>query len=106
MSFPNHVKGWARVELGREWGKRSAAKHKPREPDPETLAYRAKQDRRGQTIAEGRDYLTDKIRHWLIRHSLHGNTDQVDLVINGTHWRTGSKRRARQAIKWDVWSSK
>lgn len=106
MSFPNHVKGRARVELGREWGRRSAAKRKPREPDAETLAYRAKQDRRGQWIAEGCDYRANKTRHWLIRHSLHGDTDQVDLVINGTYWKTGSKRRARQAIKWGVWSSK
>lgn len=106
MSFPNHVTGPARVALGRKWGKRSAAKWQPRDPDPETLAYRAKQDRRGQRIAEGRDYRANKTRHWLIRYSIHGDTDQVDLVINGTHWKTGSKRLARYAIRWGKWPSR
>lgn len=103
MSFPNHVTGKARAALGREWGKRSAAKWKPSEPDPKTLAYRHKQDRKGRTIAEGHDYWPDKTRHWLIRHSLHGDTDQVDLVINARLWRTGSLLRARNAIKWGQW---
>lgn len=103
MNFPNHVKGRARVELGREWGKRSAEKRQPSPLDLETQWWRAKHDRKGRAIREGRDYRADATRHWLIRHSIAGDVDQVDLVLNGRVWRTGALRKAAYAIRYEKW---
>lgn len=72
-------------------------------PDAETAMRRALDDARGETIDEGRDWIDGKERHWLIRRSLYGRTNQVDLVINGTPWRTGALAHARHAIKWGKW---
>jgi hypothetical protein len=72
-------------------------------PDAETAMRRALDDARGQTIDEGRDWIGGKERHWLIRRSIHGRTNQVDVVINGTLWRTGALVHARYALKWGKW---
>jgi len=105
MSFPNHITGKARVELGRKWGRQSASKRKPAQLDLETVVWRAKQDRKGRVIAEGHDYRSGKTRHWLIRHSVSGDVDQVDLMINGERWKTGSLASARFALKWGFWKT-
>lgn len=99
MSFPNYVTGKARVGLGRQWGKRSAEKRQPSPLDLETQRWRAKHDRKGITIREGRDYRADASRHWTIQHSIAGDVDQVDLVLNGRVWRTGGLRQLSHKIK-------
>lgn len=53
-----------------------------------------------RAVAQLRDAGTTR---WLLRRSLHGRVNQVDLLIDGTIWRTGSLRDALAAIRWQKW---
>lgn len=97
MIFPNIGNLKRRREVGRRWGLLSKAAWKPREPDYETLRYRALHDRKGKVIREGATFTALGETHWQVRHSAGGRTDQLDLVANGTVAKTcGSRRMPRR----------
>lgn len=73
------------------------------EPDFETLRMRALWDAKGRLIREGCTMRATGTVHWLLRRSLHGRVNQVDLLINGQLWRTGSLRSAAAALRWQKW---
>lgn len=83
----------------------SAEARKTREPDFHTARLRALHDRRGELIREGVSYRKTGPRHWRIIRSLRGRVNQVDLIINNQHWRTGSLERAEIAVDTGVWRS-
>jgi hypothetical protein len=103
--YPRHK----RRAVAREWGRRSQAvqaeARKTREPDFHTLRLRSLHDRRGELIAEGTSYRAGRVHDWRIVHSLTGRVNQVDLLIDGTLWRTGSLERAEIAVASGVWRS-
>jgi hypothetical protein len=92
MRFPNHVKGVARVELGREWGKRSATKRKP-VSDWHSIELRAAHDAKGQVLREGCDYEYGQENNWQTRRSIAGRIDQLDLLTNGQPCQTSGARK-------------
>jgi hypothetical protein len=92
MSFPNHVKGAARVALGSEWGKRSALK-RTYEPDWRSIVLRAQHEAKGQVLREGCTYAATGETQWQVRRSVAGRVDQLDLVANGEVVRTAGPRR-------------
>ena len=98
MSFPNHLHGQAKVELGRKWGKASAAKRKPTDPDWREICKRGAESMRGQLIREGCSWTGDKLQPWRIVRSVHGRTNQVDLIV-GDWVCTGSLRTALSALR-------
>jgi hypothetical protein len=68
---------------------------------------RALNDKRGELIREGINYRADgSIHTWRIIRSLRGRINQVDLIIDGQHWRTGSLERATLAIARGYWKIK
>lgn len=100
MSFPNHVRGLARAELGREWGFRSAAVWTPRDADYETVRKRALHDRRGTVLRDGTTYHSDgRVTEWKLRHALAGRTDQFELVANGRVFARGGRRKLPKGFK-------
>ncbi len=82
-----------RSAIAREWARRSAkvrrAKCAATGADAETLAWREKQDRRGRIVRAiyGRGSLVE------VRYSTHGRSDQFDVILNGSLWRTVGPRR-------------
>ena len=81
-----------RRAVAREWSRRAAVKRRAacaeRGPDAETLAWRAKQDRRGLpvlTIYSAGTVCT-------VAHSVAGRSDQFDVMLNGSLWRTCGRR--------------
>jgi hypothetical protein len=98
-----------RSAIAAEWGRRSQAvqaeARKTREPDFHTARLRALHDRRGELIREGVSYRKTGPRYWRIIRSIRGRVNQVDLLINGQHWRTGSLERAEIAASTDIWRS-
>lgn len=109
MSFPNHIKGQARVALGRKWGlasaKVQAAQRLARGIDWHTQRMRSAHDAKGQVIREGTSYRADRTTHWKLVRSIAGRINQVDLVIAGRVWRTGRNRTANTAIKFGQWAA-
>lgn len=110
MLFPKYGTLKERRQRGSRWGKhsveaRSAARVSDG-VDAETLHRRALHDAKGQTIREGCTYTANAVRPWLLRRSLHGRTDQVDLLIAGDVVRTFGRGAADSAIKWAVWPRK
>ena len=107
MSFPHHVKGRARFLLGSKWGLASAqARQKLRMehgPDWHTVRMRAMDDMRGHVLRSGCTYRHGEEVHWQLVRSRCGRLNQVDLVVNGIVWRTGSLRNAEAAIRWQKW---
>lgn len=103
--YPKHQ----RRTIAAEWGRRSQAvqaeARMQREPDFETLRMRALHDRRGELITEGVSYHAAGAKHWRIVRSVAGRVNQVDLIINGQPWRTGSIERAVIAVKTGKWRS-
>lgn len=75
-----------------------------REPDADTLRWRALHDARGQVIREGVTYTAGKETRWLVCRSRAGRTNQVDLVVDGTLRRTGAMRTALRAIRRGAWT--
>jgi len=104
MSFPNHIHGKARVDKGREWGKRSAAKRKPTEPDWREICKRGAEAMRGQVLREGVSWTGEELCQWRIVRSIRGRTNQVDLVV-GDWIRTGSMRTALAALRYGRWGA-
>lgn len=107
MSFPKHVKGRARFFLGRKWGLASAiARQKlrmERGPDWPTQIKRGQDAMRGSVLREGCTFRQGEEIHWLLIRSLLGMRNQVDLVVNGSLYRTGSMKNASAAIRWNKW---
>jgi hypothetical protein len=66
-------------------------------PDAETLRRRALDDARGRTIRAGVTYFGDgRIVPWLVRRSIAGRSNQLDLVVAGRLFRTlGNRAFAR-----------
>jgi len=85
MPFPHHVKGAARIELGRLWGGRSAAKRRLTvgEPDDYTLRMRALHDAKGHVVREGATYRASGVTHWQVRRAVEGRIDMFEFVANG-----------------------
>ncbi len=81
-----------RRAVAREWSRRAAVKRRDacvaRGADAETLAWRAKEDRRGLPV------LTIYSRGTMatVAHSVAGRSDQFDVLINGSLWRTCGRR--------------
>jgi hypothetical protein len=71
-----------------------------REETFEEIIARAKWDRKGQTIREGCTYSASAVNCWLVRWSVAGRVDQLDLVFSGTVVFTGSTRRLRKIAPW------
>ena len=92
MSFPNHVKGIARVELGRKWGKRSAANYKPTE-DWHTIELQTLHDAKGIVVRSGCDYDATGEQNWQTVRSIAGRVDQFDLCLNGQPTQTSGPRK-------------
>lgn len=105
MSFPNHLKGKARVDKGREWGKRSAANRKPSDLDFETIRMRALHDAKGTIIRQGCTYTSDGETDWQMRRAVHGRVNQVELVVGGEIRATGSHRKAARSAREGVWAA-
>jgi hypothetical protein len=105
QNIPRHK----RSAVAREWGRRSQAvqaeARKTREPDFHTARMRALHDRRGELIREGMSYRGGREISWRIIRSLRGRINQVDLLINNQHWRTGSLEQAEIALQTGVWRS-
>jgi hypothetical protein len=103
QNIPRHK----RSAVAREWGRRSQAvqaeARKTREPDFHTARLRALHDRRGELIREGMSYRNGREISWRIIRSLRGRINQVDLIINGQHWRTGSIEQAHLAVVRGTW---
>ncbi len=74
-----------------------------REVDCDTAYRRALHDAKGQMIREGCTYTAAGVRPWLLRRSVNGRTDQVDLLISGLLVRTCGRGAADSAIRWSVW---
>lgn len=94
-----------RRELGRKRGLASAKAWRPQHADADTLRMRALHDRRGELIRKGMSYRNGREISWRIIRSLRGRINQVDLIINNQHWRTGSLERAEIAVDTGVWRS-
>lgn len=90
-----------------EWARRSnagqALKRMERGPNAETMRWRALHDARGQVLAHGCRYSASGAVAWEITRSRHGRINQVDLVISGQLFRTGSLRSARRAVRTCKW---
>lgn len=102
MSFPYHVKGAARVELGRACGKRSSAARSARraEPDFYTLHMRALHDARGTILREGAIYYGDgRVTHWMVRMAIVGRVNQIESVANGRVFFRGSARNIFRRLR-------
>jgi hypothetical protein len=97
------IKPNTRRELGRKRGLASAAAWKPRELDADTLRMRALWDARGLVIREGMTYTAAGCHTWAIRRAVQGRVNQVELVVDGARWRTGSMRAALAAVRWGKW---
>ena len=107
MLFPKYGSLKDRRQRGKYWGKRSGvarASARLRDGvDAETLHRRALHDAKGRTIREGCTYTATSERPWLLRRSLRGRTNQVDLLIAGELVRTCGLAAADSAIRWVVW---
>ncbi len=102
--YPKHMQ----PAVAREWAQRSnaaqAAARMTRPVDADTLRWRALQDARGQLLRHGCTYTAGTETHWEARRSVLGSVKQVDLLINGRIWRTGSIRAVNAAIRWRNWT--
>jgi hypothetical protein len=94
-----------RRELGRKRGLASAKAWRPHPADADTMRLRALHDRRGELIREGMSYRNGREISWRILRSIRGRINQVDLLIDNQHWRTGSLERAEIAVDTGVWRS-
>ena len=97
MSLPYWCAKSERSALGKAL---AAAKERKRIAacvDANTLAWRAKDGRRGTVLRLGCTYSATGRIEWLVRHSIAGRSDQLDLVANGHVVKTvGSRRLPRR----------
>ena len=86
-----------RRKVARVWGLRGAAsrafKRRALGVDAETLAWREKQDARGQLIREGCTYSAEGEQRWSVIRSVRGRTTQRDVIVNGQLFKTCGPRR-------------
>ena len=87
----------ARRAVAREWARRSqraqSAARLTRGPDAETIRRRAIADARGQILRAGVTYFGDgRVVPWLVRRSLAGRCNQLDLLLGGRLVRTVGAR--------------
>jgi hypothetical protein len=83
-----------------EWARRSHENRAPSELPHEDQVKRALWDRKGTIIREGVTYCGDgRIIQWCIRHSLHGKSNQLDVVIDGATYLTAGQRRIDMWLK-------
>lgn len=77
----------AKSEIGRKRAEASnrvqQAARMLREPDADTLRYRALHDARGQVVREGVTYRASSITIWQVRRAVAGRTNQFEFVANG-----------------------
>lgn len=93
-----------RVRARARWRKERAARlANPPSVDADTLRWRALDDARGALLRHGATYTAASVTHWELRRSRRGRVNQVDLLINGTLWRTGALRDAASAIRRGRW---
>jgi hypothetical protein len=85
---------WRREHEARERGEFAGC-----ESFEDALA-RAKADRKGQLIREGRSYSAAAVNHWQLRWSLRGYCNQFDLLFNRAVVFTGGSRRLRRLAPW------
>jgi hypothetical protein len=103
QNIPRHK----RRAIAREWGRRSQAAQaearKAREPDFRTARLHALHDKRGELIREGMSYREGREISWRIIRSILGRVNQVDLILNGQHYHTGSLEQAELAVARGYW---
>jgi thioesterase domain-containing protein len=91
----------ARRAVAQEWGRRSqrvqTVKRMERGPNAETLRRRAIADARGQILRAGVTFFGDgRVVPWLVRRSISGRSNQLDLFVAGRVFRTlGNRALAR-----------
>ena len=90
--------------MARESNRVQALARLSRPVDADTLRCRALHDARGFLLREGVTYRTGMETHWQLRRSLCGRVNQVDIVVAGVVWRTGSLRAAEMAIRHGKWT--
>jgi hypothetical protein len=61
---------------------------------------RALQDAKGMVLREGVTYSAQGDLHWKKRRALHGRTDQIELVCNGTVVKTTGNSLLRNKLRW------
>lgn len=66
----------------------------------EEARQRALQDAKGLVLREGVTYSTNGARHWQKRRALHGRTDQIELVCNGSVVKTIGQTLLRNNLHW------
>lgn len=76
-----------------------------REPDVDTMRWRALHDARGRVIREGITYTATGATAWQLTRSIRGRVNQVDLRVAGVVRRTGSLRAALRAISRGIWKA-
>lgn len=107
MTFPNHITGRARKELGRTWGERSAAAKSAARtssaPDGETLHRRALADARGQIVRAGFSVVAGRWVDWCVRRAMApgSRTNQFEFVAAGRVKLTAGPRRFPRRIRPD-----
>lgn len=74
--------------------------------DADTLRRRTLHDARGRTLRHGVHYAAGLVVRWEIRRSAHGRVNQVDLLIDGSVWRTGARRTAERAVRSGRWRAR
>lgn len=93
MSIPNWVPRASRRQFSELGNRAKAALRLERGCDADTLRLRALHDARGQQLREGRTYSAAGVIHWRVIRSLHGRTDQRDVLVNNELFRTCGPRR-------------
>ena len=88
-----YPRGPRRQAAAREWGRRSGIARRALRlaagPDAETLRRRALAARRGRIVCT----LYSRGSELILRHSVAGRTDQFDILLAGSLWRTCGPRR-------------
>ena len=96
MLFPNIHDKKRRIEVGREWGKRSGfARQKLRDElgvDADTARMHALHDAKGQVVRYGATYRASGVVEWCVRRSCTGTVRQFAFVSNGAVRLTGGRR--------------
>lgn len=92
-----------RRSVSQVWARRSLrvqrSARRTRGPDDVTVRWRARQDARGQVLREGHTYRATGVVHWLVRRSVRGRVNQVDIVVDGRVWRTCGRRRCDRWLR-------
>ncbi len=107
MTFPNHITGRARKELGRKWGNAAAEARELNRmlsaPDFRTKLSRAKWDARGQMGRAGFSVVAGRWVNWCVRRAMlpGSRTNQFEFVASGRVKLTAGLRRFPRRIRPD-----